>query len=132
MELPPNRKVAKKKTRRQRQSQVIFFVQVRGMTAFLANCKYQEQDHTTEPARCSGEGNRALLEFLVLTPQHEPGRSELSVYVERRATDHEDSETPKPKLRNLPSEVRYRPKLRNSETETPKFTETNTQGIIYT
>jgi len=102
MELPPNRKVAKKKTRRQRQSQVIFFVQVRGMTAFLANCKYQEQDHMTEPARCSGEGNRALLEFLVLTPQHEPGRSELSVYVERRATDHENSETPKPKLRNLP------------------------------
>jgi hypothetical protein len=60
MELPPNRKAAKKKTRRQRQSQVIF-VEVRGVTAFLANCKYQEQDNMTEPARCSGEGNRALL-----------------------------------------------------------------------
>jgi len=44
--------------------------------------------------------------------------------VEHEPRELRNSET---KLRNLPSEVRYRPKLRHSETETPKLTETNTQ-----
>ena len=92
------------------------------------SCELQiPRTRPNELARCSGGGKRAL--FLVLGSYTPTPVRALGAQCIRRAqsTNHENSETPKPKLRNLPSEVRYRPKLRNSETETPKLTETNTQ-----